>query len=326
MHQLPALAGAFLLALACAQAPAQQPAQGERGLAARYVADRGIEKDPDVIFADDFEAWTEDGTQPASRSWSVRKNKISRTHTISGSVTLAGGPGPGKSALEIACWTEGSGSQVGGLSRKLGNYNHANEKLGDGYDEIYVRWYQRFDESYRGVQNHGGNLGGRDLKMPGAAWVGVAAIRDIASRGYYYSGVQPYGKTGSPQMEMGFYSYHMDKKGPWGENYPILKNIPIKSGDWHCVERHMKLNSVDEKTGQAMADGAEELWIDGDLSIRKADVRFRNVPHLKITFFSLETYYHGLPRQYDADHPIKVCYDNFVMARRYIGPMRGQQR
>lgn len=36
----------------------------------------------------------------------------------------------------------GTGSQVGGLSRKLGNYNHANEGLGDGLDEIYIRWYQ----------------------------------------------------------------------------------------------------------------------------------------------------------------------------------------
>ena len=323
---LSAAAFAFIMTLASAWVLGQAPARGDRGIAARYAADRGIEKDPDVVFADDFEAWTENGTQPSSSSWSVRKNKISRTHTIDGKVTMANGTGPGGHVLEIACWTEGTGSQVGGLSRKLGNYNHANEKLGDGYDEVYVRWYQKFDEDYRGVQNHGGNLGGRDLKMPDAAWVGVAAIRDIASRGYFYSGVQPYGKIGSPQMEMGFYSYHMDKKNQWGENYPILKNVPIKSGEWHCVERQMKLNSVDEKTGEARPDGVEELWIDGELSIRKADARFRRVPHLRITFFSLETYYHGLPKEYDAAHPIKVYYDNFVMAKQYIGPMRNQEK
>ena len=49
------------------------------------------------------------------------------------------------------------------------------ENLGPGHDEIYVRWYQKFDDNYRNVQNHGGNLGGRDLQMPNAAWVGMAA-------------------------------------------------------------------------------------------------------------------------------------------------------
>ncbi|MCY2954930.1 MAG: hypothetical protein NTU53_23620 [Planctomycetota bacterium] len=316
----------LVVTLAGTPASAQRPVEADRGIAARYVADRGIEKDPDVIFADDFESWTDNGAQPPAGAWSMRKSNISRTHAVDGKMTTPSGPGPGSRVLEIACWTEGTGSQVGGLSRKLGNYNHANEGLGDGCDEIYLRWYQKFDENYRGVQNHGGNLGGRDLKLPDAAWVGMAAIRDIASRGYFYSGVQPYGKLGSPQMEMGFYSYHMDKKGPWGENYPIQKNMPIRVGEWHCVERHMKLNSVDEKTGEARADGVEELWIDGQLSIRKADVRFRRVPHLRITLFSLETYYHGLPKEFDAAHPIKVYYDDLVMARRYIGPMQAPQR
>jgi hypothetical protein len=76
----------------------------------------------------------------------------------------------------------------------------------------------------------------------------------------------------------------------------------------------------------AYRDGIEELWVDGELSIRKADVRFRRVPHLWISFFSLETYYHGLPKEYDAAHPIKVYYDNFVMAKQYIGPMRNQEK
>lgn len=324
-HTLIAAVWVLVVTLGGTWAPAQEPTPGAQGIAARYPGDQGIEKDPDVIFADDFESWTENGAQPPAGAWSVRKNKTSRTITVPGQVTLAGGHGPGTRLLEIACWTEGTGSQVGGLSRKLGNYNHANEGLGDGHDEIYVRWYQRFDENYRGVQNHGGNLGGRDLKLPNAAWVGMAAIRDIASRGYFYSGVQPYGKLGSPEVEMGFYSYHMDKKGPWGENYPAEKRIPIRAGQWHCVERHMKLNSIDEN-GQPRADGVEELWIDGQLSIRKADVRFRRVPHLRITLFSHETYYHGLPKEYDAARPIKVHFDDLVMARRYIGPMQNPKR
>jgi len=120
---------------------------------------------------------------------------------------------------------------------------------------------------------------------------------------------------------MGFYSYHLDKRGPWGENYEIHKQIPIKVGTWHCVERHMKLNSVDSgKADPANADGVEELWIDGQLAIRKEGVRFRRVPQLRITFFSLETYYHGLPETYTNSKPTRVYFDNVVIARKYIGP------
>ena len=85
----------------------------------------------------------------------------------------------------------------------------------------------------------------------------------------------------------------------------------------------MKLNTVDlSKSDPANADGIEELWIDGQLAIRKEGVRFRRVPHLRITFFSLGTYYHGLPKQFDREHPIKVYFDNVVIAKQYIGPIR----
>lgn len=293
-------------------------------IAAKYPDDFGIADDPDVIFTDDFESWKNE-SEPPKGKWSIRKNKVSRTRVTPGQTVIDGSPGPGKSVLEMACWTPGSGSQTGGLSLKLGNYNHANEGLGNGYDEIYVRYYIKFDDEYRIVRNHGANLGGRDVKRKDAAWVGSAGIRDVSTRGYFYSGVQPRGKSGSEELEMGFYSYHLDKKGPWGENYEVQRRIPVKVGRWYCIERHMKLNSVDRsKPDPANADGIEELWIDGQLTIHKEGVRFRRITHLRITLFSLETYYHDLPTQYDRDHPIKVYFENVVIAKRYIGPLSNQ--
>jgi len=230
--------------------------------------------------------------------------------------------GPGRQVPEIACWTEGSGSQVGGLSLKLGNYNHRGEGLGDGYNELYVRYYMKLDAQYRGLRNHGANLGGRDVTRNDTAWVGMAGIRDVSTRGYFYFGVQPYGKEGGTELEMGFYSYHLDKRGPWGENYDVLRRVPIRPGVWHCIERRLKLNSVDPaKADPANADGIEELWVDGQLTIRKEAVRFRRVPQLRITMFSLETYYHGLPREYSREHPLKVYFDNVVVARKSVGPL-----
>jgi hypothetical protein len=300
--------------------PQEEP---HAGLASKHPNDAGLSDDADVIFADDFESWSEDGTQPPGGRWSVRKNRVSETRAVPGQVRASDKAGPGERVLEIACWTPGSGSQVGGLSMKLGNYNHANEGLGDGYDELYVRYYIKFDEDYRGVRNHGANLGGRDLTRDDAWWVGMANIRDVSSRGYFYSGLQPYGERGGRELEMGFYSYHLDKRGPWGENYEVLRRAPIEPGTWHCVERHLKLNSVDpDRDDPAVADGVEELWVDGQLTIRNPHVRFRRVPQLRITLFSLETYYHGLPERYDEAHPIKVYFDNLVVAKKHVGPLQ----
>jgi hypothetical protein len=300
------------------------------GLAAKYPGDAGIAKNAAVIFADDFESWPQEGTQPPPGTWGLRKGKTGRTRTVAGQIMAGGAMGPGKRVLEIACWTVGGGSSVGGLSKKLGNYNHAKEGLGGGHDELYVRYYIKFDEGYEAVRNHGANLGGRDVTRGGSAWVGMAAIRDVSSRGYFYSGVQPRGKggkRGGRELEMGFYSYHLDKRGPWGENYDVQRRIPIKVGTWHCVERRMKLNSVDRaKADPANADGVEELWIDGRLSIRKPGVRFRRAGQLHITYLSLETYYHGLPAKYKPAKPIKVYFDHLVIARKYIGPLKAEAR
>jgi len=223
---LPLLGACLLAASAAAGQPGPAGASRAAGIAARYAGDRGIAKDAVVVFADDFESWP-GAEKPPQGTWGIRKRKTSRTSVVPGKVTVARTPGPGRKVLEIACWTEGTGSQTGGVWRKLGNYNHAREGLGNGYDELYIRYYIKFDEDYRAVRNHGANLGGRDVTRSNAAWVGMAAIRDVSSRGYFFSGVQPRGKRGGKQLEMGFYSYHLDKKTQWGEGYPVQKRAPI---------------------------------------------------------------------------------------------------
>lgn len=287
------------------------------GIAARYPKDAGIAADPAVIFADDFESWKGDGTKKPQNKWtSLRANDTGRTRAVPGKVKLDNWQAAGNRILEIANWHTG-GSASGGISLHLGNYANAGEGLGDGYEDIYIRYYLKFYEDYKPVRNHGANLGGRDLTQQGARWVGQANTPDVAANGYFFSGVQPRNTRGTQDIHMGFYSYHMDKKGPWGDNYEFIKKIPIKPGRWYCLERHMKLNSVNP----TKADGIEELWIDGELSVRKEDLRFRRVPQLRINFFSLENYYHGLPEQYTKENPVRVYFDNVVIARKYIGPM-----
>jgi hypothetical protein len=75
-------------------------------IAAKYHNDLGIGVDPNVVFFDDFESWKANGTRPPSDKWSVRKNKVSRTHVVQGNIP----DGPGEKVLRIACWTPGKGS------------------------------------------------------------------------------------------------------------------------------------------------------------------------------------------------------------------------
>ncbi len=77
----------------------------ESPIASRYPGDAGIKNDPAVIFADDFESWTDGGTKPPPGTWGVHKNKVSRTRVVSGKVASAGLSEPGRS------WATPPGSQ-----------------------------------------------------------------------------------------------------------------------------------------------------------------------------------------------------------------------
>jgi hypothetical protein len=44
---------------------------------------------------------------------------------------------------------------------------------------------------------------------------------------------------------------------------------------------------------------------------------------LRINYFTLENWYPNLPAEYTHEHPLKVYYDNVVIARQYFGPIEG---
>jgi hypothetical protein len=295
-------------------------AQEKRPIAARYPNDAGIGKDPAVLFADDFEGWQTGTNRFPKGTWDLLRNpKLPQTQAVPGKLTLGDSNGPGKNVLQLACWKGGPNSA--GLRKHLGNYSNKNEGKGKGYEEVYVRYYQKFDKAYAPVRNHGANLGGRDLTRPGSWWSGMANTTDVASHGYFYSGLQPYeGPRG--QLYWGFYSYHVDKPTPWGDNYkPTPKERKgIEIDHWYCLERRLKLNSVDP----VKADGIEELWVDGELVLRREGLRFRKVPEVRISVFELEVYYHGLPERYTEERPAKVYYDHLVIARHRIGCLQSQ--
>jgi hypothetical protein len=290
-------------------------------IATKYPHDVGIDRDPSVVFADDFEKWETGSDQPPAKTWDAVRNSQQpgqqQTRVMPGKLLIGKQEQPGSNVLMLACWNGSPNSA--GLRKHLGTYRSTAKGLGPGFEEIYVRYYQRLDENYTPERNHGANLGGRDLTRPGSWWSGMANTTDVASHGYFYSGLQPY--TGRDQrLFWGFYCYHLDKPTPWGDDYKPSsgerKSIDI--GRWYCLERHLKLNSVDPMK----SDGAEELWVDGELAVRRAGLRFRKVPEVRITVFELEVYYHGLPEKFTVQSPIKVYYDHIVVAKERIGCLR----
>ena len=193
---------------------------------------------------------------------------------VPGKVAVEGKESPGKNVLMLSCW-HGS-PNTAGLRKELGNYQNTRQGKGPGFEEIFIRYYQKFDDAYAPERNHGSNLGGRDLTQPDRWWVGMANTTDVASHGYFFSGLQPCFDSCARLMYWGFYSYHMDKPTPWGDDYRprASEKKEAKVGRWYCLERHMKLNSVNP----VKADGLEELWVDGELAIRREGLRFAAFP------------------------------------------------
>jgi hypothetical protein len=313
-----ALVGAA--ALAAAPGPADPPPRSEPvGIAARYPNDAGIGTDPRVIFADNFDAWEADTAQPPPGTWDAVRNgtdpRQRQTLVVPGRVAVGGADLSGKNVLRLAC--HHGGPNTAGLRKHLGNYRSPKEGKGAGYEDVYVRYYQKLDAAYAPERNHGANLGGRDLTHPDSWSVGRADTRDVAAHGYFYSGLQPYPASRGRPMYWGFYSYHLDKPTQWGDDYRPQpgERKAIEVGRWYCLERHMKLNATDPLT----ADGVEELWVDGERVLRRDGLCFRRAPGLRITVFELEVYYHGLPERYTAEKPITVYFDNVVIATERIG-------
>ena len=100
------------------------------GLAARYPGDVGIEKDPAVVFAEDFEEGTLD---VLLKRWTDTSNKNGKVLAFS---TDVAGESAGKRSLQI---TATRGENSGG---------HLFKVLSPGHDELYVRFYTRFAPDY----------------------------------------------------------------------------------------------------------------------------------------------------------------------------------
>jgi hypothetical protein len=187
------------------------------------------------------------------------------------------------------------------------------ERTGAEPDEIYFRYYLRFDPDWK-YATSGGKLPGISGTYGKAGWGGrpVNGTDGWSARGLYVT------RPGADSTAIGFYCYHADMRGKYGENWVFQPRL--EHGRWYCVEEYCKLNTPGAGGQKGASDGVLRGWIDGRPAFEKTNVRFRDVAALKVEEVWVDVYHGGetpVPRE-----DIHLYLDNLVIARGPIGPVR----
>lgn len=269
--------------------PAEQPSR-EKAVASKYILDKGIEKDPDMIAFTGFE------TNAWRKIWS---GGLRNTVSIVAEDNERGfEPLQGK-ALRIKV-------------TKGGHYGASIEypfrqRIGSEPEEIYFRYYLRLGGDWD--PRRGGKLPGIGGTYGRGGWGGRPSNgrNGWSARGQFAG--QKDGKT-----PIGFYCYHADMRGRYGSEWIWERDKlgHLENNRWYCIEQYVKMNTPGKK------DGILRGWVDGRLAFERTDVRMRDIPDLKIQCIWINLYHGGT---WTADSDDHLFIDNIVIARRYIGPM-----
>ena len=176
-------------------------------------------------------------------------------------------------------------------------------------ESLYLRYYVRFEPGFDFVK------GG---KLPGLAG-------GTANTG----GHKPDGTDGWSARVMWRgdgkivqYDYHPDQAGEFGEdfdwNYGGCPRFFIP-GKWQCLETYVKMNSPGKK------DGIIRSWLDGEQALEVTNLRFRDTTSLKIDKMYFDTFFGGGDPSWATPQNQSAQFDNFVMAKNYIGPVVGRK-
>lgn len=268
----------------------------EMGLARRYPADRGIGQDPAVVVAIDHE------TNAWRRAWS---NVGATVQVVAPLPASTDEPTLGR-AMQVTIPT----GKVTGANLRY----PFKARIGAEPDEMYVRYYLRFDSGWDS-RIEGGKLPGLAGTYNTGGWGGRKSngTNGWSMRGYFQRQPEPENPLAG-YVSIGTYAYHAEMPGTYGELWMWSRNAlgVLERDRWYCIEQHVRLNNVGK------ANGVLRAWVDGELAFEKADIRFRTVDALKIEDFWLNVY-HGGTKPVASDQRLYI--DNIVIAREYIGPM-----
>jgi hypothetical protein len=299
-------------------APAALPhlPEGDVGIASQHPGDAGIDQDPAVVFADDFEAYS----SPAdlNRKWSA----VFGDHSMR-IAEEAGTSHAGQKALEIVMPQQGT-PQSSGLQKVLK----------DEYDVLFLRFYSKFEKGFDYPQNvschNGADISAHyytNGATPGVKADGhnkfLAAFEDeIGYRGnapvpgpldiYCYHPEQRdvFGDHFLPSGSVMPYSPQLGNKGSFGPSFVVRPDIVPELDRWYCFEFMVKSNTPGQH------DGRIGCWVDGKLIADFPNMRFRDVATLRMERIGI-----GIYMANNAIRQNKKWYDDVVAATAYIGPM-----
>ncbi len=316
---------AFVLCLGSLPAPAQEGPlpplpEGDRGIAAKYPGDVGIEKDPAVVLHDDFE--------DASNAESLRRKWDFAVHHDK-QIRIAGEAGNihgGRKALEFT---------VPKQEQELSNA--ISKRVKDEQDVLFLRYYSKFEKGFDQVgSSHNGSTISAHYHQDGRAtpgvpadgknkflicfenWRGEAKTKPPGDLNVYI--YWPEQKTGFgdhffPSGTVIPFSYNRSGAATFGKQFIDRPDIIPELDRWYCYEVMLKANTVGKR------DGRVACWLDGRLIADFPNLRFRDVASLKIDHFGI-----GLHIGSNTIRENKKWYDDVVAATSYIGPIAKRKK
>jgi hypothetical protein len=281
------------------------------GIAYKYPGDVGIDSDPDVILADDFE------------SHASASDLTSRWDEVHGgdNVTIATDPSnvfAGAQSLEFTIPQQEG--EAGVSTVKL---------LTEELDTLFLRYYSKFQGPFDVIgSSHNGSAMSAHFFVNGQASPGVPAD----GTNHFLANLENWrGEAATPSPgDLNIYIYHPEQRDIWGDHFfPSGFVMPYSSEPFdfgpdfvsrpdiipelekfYCYEYMVKANTPGQR------DGRIKVWLDGELVADFGNLRMRDIDSLKIDLFMINFHIHNNP-----NGTARKWYDNVVAAKSYIGPI-----
>ena len=286
------------------------------GLAAKYPGDVGIEEDPAVVFADDFEGFEDDtiatdGTPQKGMKWDTAWHMLRITQDPE---------------------NVHSGSQAVEMRHDVPMSYGMDKELKGGFDTLHVRYYMKLHPEFPGCHHTGMNMwaGSPDSVLGSGTEKSVTGVPPNGENHFVARLDTSRPRRGTSDRAPGrssIYCYHMDQGRRWGdiffpsgevhpreskailgEDYVPRPDFIAELDRWYCYELMIAANTPGER------DGRVAIWVDGKLTGEVKNLRFRTVDRLKLNHVVLNSY---SSRQHDNK---VLWYDDVVVATSYIGP------
>jgi hypothetical protein len=218
-------------------------AQDEKGIAAKYPGDVGIERDASVLFVERFE----DDVASIKKRWTEASDKDGEVLSVAKDVP------PGSTGRQSLRMTATDGKNTGGHLWKL---------FKPGVDVMHARFYVKFAPDHPYV-HHFVKIG---AWKDSPNWPqGEAGHRHDGAKSFQ-AGIGPgsgWGKHAPPGAWFLYTYWHEMRsfnggKDYYGNGFAPEKPEPAPRGRWICVEFMVKANSAPGRR-----DGEQAFWIDG---------------------------------------------------------------